>query len=71
MQFILETGFDGVKIDNCGDDQAYPAPSRPCAALTRGGTQGLGFAARQRYLNASGRALVIENSNQASPSPSP
>ena len=44
---ILDAGFDGVKIDNCGDDD------------------GSGFASRVQHINASGTALVIENSNQA------
>ena len=44
---LLDAGFDGVKIDNCGDDD------------------GSGFASRAAHINASGTALVIENSNQA------
>lgn len=44
---ILEAGFDGVKIDNCGDDD------------------GAGFASRMLHLNVSGRAVLLENSNQA------
>jgi hypothetical protein len=39
-------GFDGVKIDNCGDDR------------------GLGYIARLAAINASGHALLVENSNQ-------
>ena len=46
VQLLLEAGFDGVKIDNCGDDQ------------------GVGYVSRLKYLNASGKKLLIENSNQ-------
>jgi alpha-galactosidase len=50
---LLAAGFDGVKIDNCGDDR------------------GAGFVARARHLNASGRRLLIENSNQGFGNPWP
>ena len=47
VQQLLDAGFDGVKIDNCGDDE------------------GRGFVSRMRHINASGRALLVENSDQA------
>ena len=43
---ILDAGFDGVKIDNCGDDQAKA------------------FTSRLKHINASGKAILVENSNQ-------
>ena len=50
-ELLLDAGFDGVKIDNCGDDR------------------GLGFQGRFHYLNASGKRLLIENSNQGDGNP--
>ena len=48
---VVHAGFDGLKIDNCGDDR------------------GVGFAARERAINASGHAMMIENSNQGDGNP--
>ena len=45
-KLVEAAGFDGVKIDNCGDDR------------------GLGYIARLAAINASGHALLVENSNQ-------
>ena len=46
VQWMIDNGFDEVKIDNCGDDQ------------------GVDFNQRVDLINASGKALMIENSNQ-------
>ena len=46
ITMVVEAHFDGVKIDNCGDDR------------------GAGFIARVAAINASGHALLVENSNQ-------
>jgi len=45
-KLVLDAGFDGLKIDNCGDDD------------------GAGFVGRLKNINASGRAILIENSDQ-------
>lgn len=46
VQLLLDAGFDSIKIDNCGDDQA------------------VGFSSRIKHINESGKAILIENSNQ-------
>jgi len=45
-QLILDANFDGVKIDNCGDDA------------------GIGFNMIMQHLNASGKAVLVEDCNQ-------
>jgi alpha-galactosidase len=46
IKMVVDANFDGVKIDNCGDDQ------------------GIGYIARTDAANATGHALLTENSNQ-------
>jgi alpha-galactosidase len=50
---LIDAGFYGVKLDDCGD-----------------GT-GTGLVERVKAINASGRALLIENSNQGVGGPAP
>ena len=73
---VLGAGFDGLKIDNCGDDDGSGCAARLARAASGQSRHSYdarvfaqwgacSFVSRVKHLNESGRAILIENSNQA------
>jgi hypothetical protein len=73
---VLGAGFDGLKIDNCGDDDGSGCAARLARAASAQSRHSYdarvfaqwgacSFVSRVKHLNESGRAILIENSNQA------